>query len=514
MTLVSRVLGLAREVLFATLFGPGVGMDAFLVAFKIPNFLRRLFAEGAFAQAFVPVLSATRSADGDLEVKRLIAVSAGTLGVVLVVLTALGVAFAPAVIAVFAVGFVDDPVKFEAASDMLRWTFPYLLLISLSALFAGVLNTYNRFAIPAFSPVWLNVCLITAAVVFAPSTHALAVAVLVAGVVQLGFHLPSVSRLGVLTWPRVNFSDPQVRRILRMMGPILFGSSVAQINLLLDTILASLLVTGSISWLYFSDRLMEFPLGVFSIALATVILPRLSGQHAGGRKQEFAATVDWALRFLFLLGMPAAVGLLVLAGPLVTTLFQYNAFSAVDVEMTRRSLMAYALGFFGFSLVKILTPAFYSREDARTPVRCGVIALSLTMVLNIALVGAFTLLGIEGVHAGLALGTSLGAFINAALLYRALKRGIGLTVSRGLVRIIVSTCVAAATMGAVLILAGGPVDEWIAADLWTRVTWLLAAVGGGGLIYALVILVLGLRPRDFRLADVVDTVGETGPGSV
>jgi len=514
MTLVSRFMGLAREVLFATLFGPGVSMDAFLVAFKIPNFLRRLFAEGAFAQAFVPVLSATRSTDGDDAVRRLIAVAAGTLGVVLILLTILGVLFAPAVIAVFAVGFVDDPVKFNAASDMLRWTFPYLLLISLSALFAGVLNTYDRFAVPAFAPVWLNVCLITAAVVFAPSTHALAVAVLVAGVVQLGFHLPSVGRLGLLGWPRADFGDAQVRRILKMMGPILFGSSVAQINLLLDTILASLLVTGSISWLYFSDRLMEFPLGVFSIALATVILPRLSGQHASGRREEFAATLDWALRFLLLLGVPAAVGLFVLAGPLVTTLFQYNAFSAFDVDMTRRSLMAYALGFFGFSLVKILTPAFYSREDARTPVRCGVIALSLTMVLNIVLVGLFTLLGVSGVHAGLALGTSLGAFINAGLLYRALRRSIGLTLSRQLIRVMLSTAAAALVMGLALFFAMGSLEDWVAASLMTRVLWLLLVVGGGALVYLVVVLVLGLRPRDFRLADVVEQTGEAGAGPV
>ncbi|MEN8821706.1 MAG: murein biosynthesis integral membrane protein MurJ [Abyssibacter sp.] len=501
MTLISRVLGFARDALFAILFGAGAGMDAFLVAFKIPNFLRRLFAEGAFAQAFVPVLSATRAKQGDAAVRELIAVSAGTLGVVLLVLTVLGVLCAPAVISVFAIGFVDDPVKFEAATSMLRWTFPYLFLIAMTSLFAGVLNTYGRFAVPAFAPVWLNVCLITAAVLFAPSTHALAVAVLVAGVVQLGFHLPSVVRLGLWARPRADFAHPQVRRILRMMGPILFGSSVAQINLLLDTILASLLVTGSISWLYFADRLMEFPLGVFSIALATVIMPRLAGQHASGDAAQFRATLDWAFRLLFLLGVPAAVGLFVLAGPLVTTLFQYNAFSAADVEMTRLSLMAYALGFFGFSLVKILTPAFYAREDAKTPVRCGVIALSLTMVLNVAFVSGLTALGVAGVHAGLALGTSLGAFINAGLLYRALRHRMRFRISVELRNTVLRSMAAAVVMAVAVGAWAGPVGAWIDADVLTRVWRLAVAVLGGGLIYALALVLLGVRPRQLRLAD-------------
>ena len=515
MTLISRVLGFARDALFAILFGAGAGMDAFLVAFKIPNFLRRLFAEGAFAQAFVPVLSATRAKQGDQAVRELIAVSAGTLGIVLLLLTVLGVLFAPAVISVFAIGFVDDPVKFEAATSMLRWTFPYLFLIAMTSLFAGVLNTYGRFAVPAFAPVWLNICLITAAVVFAPSTHALAVAVLVAGVVQLGFHLPSVARLGLWAWPRADFAHPQVRRILRMMGPILFGSSVAQINLLLDTILASLLVTGSISWLYFADRLMEFPLGVFSIALATVIMPRLAGEHASGAGAQFRATLDWAFRLLFLLGVPAAVGLFVLAGPLVTTLFQYNAFSATDVQMTQLSLMAYALGFFGFSLVKILTPAFYAREDAKTPVRCGVIALSLTMLMNVGFVAGLSALEVGGVHAGLALGTSLGAFINAGLLFVALRGQIGFCISPALRNTMIRSLLAAVAMGVAVECWAGPVGAWINADLLTRVWRLGVAVLGGGLVYGLALLLLGVRPRQFKLAEIrSDQAGADGPGPV
>lgn len=500
MTLISRVLGFARDALLAILFGPGVGMDAFLVAFKIPNFMRRLFAEGAFAQAFVPVLSATRAKDGDAAVRELIAVASGTLGVVLIGITVVGVLAAPALISVFAVGFLDDPQKFDAAVSMLRLTFPYLLLISLTALLAGVLNTYGRFAVPAFAPVWLNVCLIGAAVAYAPSTQALAAAVLVAGVIQLAFHLPSTARLGVLSRPRADFKHPQVRRILRMMGPILFGSSVAQINLLLDTILASLLITGSISWLYFSDRLMEFPLGVFSIAMATVILPRLSGQHAQGEAGAFSETLDWAFRLLFLIGVPAAMGLLVLAGPLVTTLFQYNAFTAADVIMTRASLMAYALGFFGFSLVKILTPAFYAREDARTPVRCGVIALSATMVLNVALVGILVWLDVGAVHAGLALGTSLGAFINAGLLYRALRARTGFQASVGCVRVVRVSLLAALLMGGVGVWMAGDIGQWLAADVGTRVLRLAGVIGACGVVYVLAVIAAGLRPRHFAIA--------------
>lgn len=500
MTLISRVLGFARDTLFAITFGAGAGMDAFLVAFKIPNFMRRLFAEGAFAQAFVPVLSATRTRDGDAGVRELIAVASGTLGVVLIGLTVLGVLGAPVLISIFAVGFLDDPEKFDAAVSMLRLTFPYLLLISLSALLAGVLNTYGRFAVPAFSPVWLNVCLIIAATVYAPSTQALAAAVLIAGVVQLAFHLPSTGRLGLLVRPRVSFRHPQVRRILRMMLPILFGSSVAQINLLLDTILASLLITGSISWLYFSDRLMEFPLGVFSIAMATVILPRLAGQHAQGEGTAFAATLDWAFRLLFVVGVPAAIGLLVLAGPLVTTLFQYNAFTATDVLMTRASLTAYALGFFGFSLVKILTPAFYAREDAGTPVRCGVIALSATMVLNVVLVGVLVWLDFDAVHAGLALGTSLGAFINAGLLYRALRDRIGFAPSADCVRVVRQTLLAAALMGVVAAWLAGGLDGWLTASVLERVLRLGGIIVASMLVYGAAVFAVGLRRRDLVLA--------------
>lgn len=495
MTLISRVLGFVRDMVLAALFGAGAGMDAFLVAFKIPNFMRRLFAEGAFAQAFVPVVSSTRSQQGDAAVRELIRVVAGTLGIVLIGITILGVLAAPGVIAVFAVGFLDDPVKFAMASDMLRLTFPYLMLISLTALCGGVLNTYGRFAVPAFAPVLLNVCLITAAWLYAPSVHALAAAVLIAGIVQLAFHLPSMAGLGLFVRPRVDFKHSQVRRVLRTMVPIMFGSSVAQINLLLDTILASLLVTGSISWLYFSDRLMEFPLGVFTIAIATVILPRLAARHTQGDSIGFAGTLDWALRLLLVIGLPAAVGLFLLAGPLIATLFQHDAFTANDTLMARASLMAYSLGFLGFSLVKVLTPGFYAREDARTPVRCGVIALVSTMLLNIVLVAVLWLMKFPAIHAGLALGTSLGAFINATLLWRGLRRDGVLQFAPGITSLALRTLLALAVMGLVTVLVAGPLDWWLTSDAWPRVQRLAMVVGAAMASYFAVLLVLGVRPR-------------------
>lgn len=495
MTLISRVLGFVRDMVLAALFGAGAGMDAFLVAFKIPNFMRRLFAEGAFAQAFVPVVSATRSQRGDAAVRELIRVVAGTLGIVLVIITVIGVLAAPGLIGIFAVGFLDDPVKFAMASDMLRLTFPYLMLISLTALCAGVLNTYGRFAVPAFAPVLLNVCLITAAWLYAPSVHALAAAVLIAGVIQLAFHLPSMAGLGLFVRPRIDFKHSQVRRVLRTMVPIMFGSSVAQINLLLDTILASLLVTGSISWLYFSDRLMEFPLGVFTIAIATVILPRLAARHAKGDAVGFGSTLDWALRLLMVIGLPAALGLFLLAGPLIATLFQHDAFTAQDTLMARASLMAYSLGFLGFSLVKVLTPGFYAREDARTPVRCGVIALSCTMLLNILLVAALWWLKFPAIHAGLALGTSIGAFINAGLLWRYLRRDGVLVFRAGSGRLALQTLFALAVMSAAIVALAGPLDWWLGSDAWPRVQRLSVVISAAMASYFAALLLLGVRPR-------------------
>lgn len=499
MTLLSRVLGFGRDVCFAVLFGAGAGMDAFLVAFKIPNFMRRLFAEGAFAQSFVPVLSATRNREGAADVQALVDVVAGTLGLILLAVTAVGVVAAPLLVLIFAPGFAGDADQFTLTVDLLRLTFPYLLFISLTAFAGGILNTYGRFAVPAFTPVLLNICLITSALWLAPQFErpyiALALGVFAAGALQLAFQIPFLLRLGLLPRPRWGWRNGRVRRILRMMLPILFGSSVAQINLMVDTILASFLAAGSVSWLYYSDRLMEFPLGVFSIAIGTVILPSLSMRHAHGSRDEFSATLDWALRLLVVVGLPAMLGLFVLAGPLLTTLFHYQSFQVHDVIMSRWSLSAYAFGFMGFSLVKVLLPGFFAREDAITPVRCGVIAMSATMVMNLGFVGALLAIDAPAPHAGLAAATSLGAFLNAALLYRGLRRADIYRPSAGWAVLGLRVGLAGGVMAILLWYAAGDLAAWLAADALTRAAWLSGLIGLGAAVYFLVLLASGLRPR-------------------
>ncbi|MFO8155099.1 MAG: murein biosynthesis integral membrane protein MurJ, partial [Thiohalospira sp.] len=371
-TLLSRILGFVRDVVIARVFGAGVATDAFFVAFKIPNFMRRLFAEGAFNQAFIPVLAEYRTDREHAETRELVGRTAGTLGLFLLGLTILGVVGAPVLIGLFAPGFIGDAERFDLAVEMLRLTFPYLLFIALTALAGGVLNTYGRFAVPAFTPVLLNISLITAAAFAAPSfaepIRALAWGVFIAGAAQLAFQLPFLARLGLLPVPRWGAANAGVRRIARLMVPALFGSSVAQINLLIDTLIASLLATGSVSWLYYADRLVEFPLGVFGIALATVILPGLSAHHAANDPAAFSRMIDRALRWVLLVSAPATLGLILLAGPILTTLFEYGAFTAADTAMAAVALMAYSIGLTGFILVKVLAPGYFARQDTKTPV--------------------------------------------------------------------------------------------------------------------------------------------------
>ena len=505
MTLLSRVLGFVRDVAFAVLFGAGAGMDAFLVAFKIPNFMRRLFAEGAFAQSFVPVLAETKSQQGQAEVKALVDVVAGTLGFVLLVITVVGVFASPVLILLFAPGFLGEGTQYSQAVSLLRVTFPYLFFISLTAFAGGILNTYGRFAVPAFTPVLLNICLIGAAVFAAPHfanpTRALAVGVFIAGAAQLGFQLPFLAKIGLLPRPRWGWRNPKVRSIINRMLPILFGSSVAQVNLMLDTIIASALATGSVSWLYFSDRLMEFPLGIFSIAIATVILPSLSARHGQKSTQAFSDTLDWALRLLIVVGTPAMVGLFVLAGPLIVTLFYYRSFELVDVLMSRYSLMAYAFGFMGFSLVKILLPGFYARGDTRTPVRCGVISVVCAMVMNLTFVGFMLLLSLPGPHAGLALATSLGAFVNAALLYKHLRREDVYRPGLNWRRLFVQVFIASICMGLALWMLGGGLNAWLGWSAVHRVAMLLGLIAAGAAVYFIILFGLGMRPRHLAMPE-------------
>ncbi|WP_428622864.1 murein biosynthesis integral membrane protein MurJ [Sedimenticola sp.] len=494
-TLLSRILGFIRDLVVAHIFGANAGTDAFFVAFKIPNFLRRLFAEGAFAVAFVPVLTEYKERRSFDDLKRFVDHVAGTLGAVLLAVTLAGVLGAPVLAMIFAPGFIGAEGKLDLAVDMLRLTFPYLLFISLTAFAGGILNAHGRFGIPAFTPVFLNVSLISCAIWLAPQMDqpimALAWGVLLAGVLQLLFQIPFLRHLRLL--PRFRFApgDEGVRRIGKLMLPALFGVSVTQLNLLLDTLIASFLVSGSISWLYYSDRLMEFPLGILGVGLATVILPNLSKKHATESPEGFSYVIDWALRWGLLLGLPAAVGLFVLAGPMIATLFQSSLFDATDVIMSRRSLMAYSLGLLSFILIKVLAPGYYSRQDTRTPVKIAVIAMIANMVMNIILVFPLA-------HAGLALATSLSATLNAFLLFRGLRKAEVYRPEAGWPLLILRGVTASAVMGGLLYWGVGDLASWMEGSTWDKVwrllVWVMAGIGS----YFAVLALLGIGPRHFR----------------
>ncbi len=496
-TLLSRILGFARDLVYAQVFGANAFTDAFFVAFKIPNFLRRLFGEGAFATAFVPVLTEYRAQRDLRELRQFVDHVAGSLGLVLLVVSLIGVAAAPILVALFAFGWVMDgeTVKLTLAAEMLRLTFPYLFFISLTAFAGGILNAHDRFSVPAFTPVLLNLCLIGAALWLAPMMQqpivALAWGVLVAGIIQFTFQLPFLARIKLLPRPRPNFRDAGVRRILKLMLPALFAVSVTQINLLLDTMLASFLATGSISWLYYSDRLMEFPLGILGVALATVILPRLSRRQAEAAPAAFSATLDWGLRVTLVFGVPAAVGLAILAGPMMATLFQSDVFDAQDVAMAQRSLVAYALGLQAFILIKVLAPGFYARQDTRTPVRIGVIAMVANMGLNLMLIVPLQ-------HAGLALATSLSAYLNAWLLLRSLRQARAFRPRRGWPGLGLKVGLAVALMAAVLAWFGPGLDDWLAVTRGQRVGWLVGLILVAVSVYFGALFVAGLRPHDLR----------------
>lgn len=501
MTLLSRITGLARDMAFSHSFGAGALMDAFLVAYKIPNFLRRLFAEGAFSQAFVPVVSEYRERRSQEDVRELVSAASGTLGGILLGVTAIGVIAAPILVLVFAPGFSSDGGQFALAVQMLRLTFPYLLFVSLTALFGGVLNSFGRFAVPAFTPVILNLVLIAFAVWVAAGSEnpgiVLAAGVFVGGLVQLVFQIPSVARLGLLSWPRWRPAMEGVRKIGKLMLPGILGSSMAQVSLLLDTLIASFLVTGSIAWLYYADRLMEFPLGVFSIALATVILPGLAAHHAQDSRERFSATLDWALRLTLLITLPAAVALAVLAGPLTATIFGYGEFGAHDVRMAALALAGYAPGLLGFSLVKVLAPGYFARQDARTPVRLGLIALGVNLGFNVLVVLPAFAVGFPAPHVLLAVSTSLSGLINAVLLWRGLAREGFCRPRQGwsgmLSRILVATLV----MAALVWWLAGILQSWVDASPLER-AWrcALCVVAGAGTYFGCLLL-LGMRPHHF-----------------
>ncbi|HUF71468.1 MAG TPA: murein biosynthesis integral membrane protein MurJ [Gammaproteobacteria bacterium] len=503
MTLLSRISGLAREIVFARLFGAGPFMDAFFFAFKLPNLLRRFFAEGAFSQAFVPVIAefrATRSAE---EARELVARVSGTLALTLFVVSLAGVVAAPVLVLIFGTGFATGDGPVELATQMLRFTFPYIFFISLTAMAGAVLNTWGRFAVPAFTPVLLNLVLIAAAIWLAPRlgepTLALAVGVFVAGLVQLLFQLPFLISAGLLPRPRLGFAHEGVRRILKLMLPIIFGSSVAQINILFDTWIATFLAAGSISWLYYSDRLVEFPLGVFGIAIATVILPTLSSHHARESRESFSATIDWALRSVLLIALPAAVALFLLAEPLLATLFFGGAFVAFDVEMAGASLMAFAPGLLGFILVKILVPGYFSRQDSKTPVKIAVKALVLGMVLNVVFVLTLIETGWAAPHVGLAAATTLSSLANAGMLLHGLLAESVYRPRAGWPGLFLRVGIATLVMTAFLVWLLGLTGDWIEMQTGTRILWLAISVIGGAGVYFIAGWIAGLRPAQFRI---------------
>ncbi len=501
-TLVSRITGLVREIVYAVGFGASAFMDAWLVAFKIPNFLRRLFAEGSFSQAFVPVISEYKHKRPQDEVRALVEDVAGTFAVILFVITLIGVVAAPLIILAFAPGWHDEPDKWHAATSMLRWTFPYLLFISLSALFSGVLNSYNRFALPAYTQVIMNVVMIVVTVWIAPNTDspgiALAMGVFASGLLQVGFQVPAVVRLGLFRWPRWNHAAEGVRRIGRLMLPGIFGSSVAQVSLMLDTIVVSFLVTGSVSWLYYADRLMEFPLGVFSIALATVILPSLSRHHAAESMEHFTGTLDWALRLVIVLVSPAAVAMLVFAGPLTATTFGYGKFDAHAVEMATYALMAYSWGLLGFSLVKVLAPGYFARQDTKTPVRVGLIALGVNMALNAGVVLPAKYFGFPYPHILIATSTCVSAAVNTTLLWTGLKRQGVYKARPGWGALLGRVLAANAAMAALLMWLGGDLQSWLVQSPLERAGRLALCIVLAAAIYFLALFLSGMRMRHVR----------------
>ncbi|KLV04425.1 multidrug transporter MurJ [Photobacterium aquae] len=504
MTLVSRVLGLVRDVVVANLMGAGAAADVFFFANKIPNFLRRLFAEGAFSQAFVPVLTEYHAA-GDMDkTRQLIARASGTLGVIVTVVTLFGVLGSGAVTALFGFGWFldwlnDGPSaeKFELASLLLKITFPYLWFITFVALSGAILNTLGKFAISSFTPVFLNVAIIGCAAFVSPHLAqpeiGLAIGVFLGGFIQFMFQIPFLYKEGLLVKPQWGWSDPGVVKIRKLMLPALFGVSVSQINLLLDTFIASFLMTGSISWLYYSDRLLEFPLGLFGIAIATVILPALSRKHVDKSAEQFAQTMDWGVRMVLLLGIPAMLGMIVLAKPMLMVLFMRGEFGVHDVNQASMSLWALSAGLLNFMLIKVLAPGYYARQDTKTPVKIGIIAMVSNMAFNAMLAPFFG-------YVGLAMATALSALVNAGLLYRGLHRGNVYRVSRETGFFVLRLAFAGAAMVGMLLWLSPAMAQWIDWSLVHRAGWLAALIGVGVVSYVAVVLLLGVRPRHLRAA--------------
>ncbi len=494
MTLVSRILGFVRDTVIARAFGAGLATDAFFVAFRIPNLLRRLFAEGAFAQAFVPILAEYKNRRGEADTRLLVDHVAGLLALALFIVTLIGIAAAPAIVYLSAPGFSADPQKFALTIDLLRITFPYILFISLVSLAGGILNTHSRFSVPALTPALLNLSFIGfalwAAPYFEPPVKALAWAVFCGGVLQLAFQVPFLLRLKLLPRFKLDLRDEGVWRVVRQMGPAVFGVSISQVSLLINTIIASFLVSGSVSWLYYADRLMEFPTGLLGVALGTILLPSLARHYADESPGEYSKLLDWGLRLTLLLALPASAALALLAVPLITTLFHYGEFSAHDVLMTRNALVAYSIGLLGLILVKVLAPGFYARQNIRTPVKIAFISLIATQAMNFAFIWPLQ-------HAGLALAIGLGACLNAGLLYYKLRQHNIYSPQPGWGAFALRIAVAIAVMGVCVWFAAGDATAWLTMSPFVKALRLTGIVALGGTAYFGALWLLGFRARDF-----------------
>jgi putative peptidoglycan lipid II flippase len=502
MTLLSRLAGFARDVLQAALFGAGAATDAFTIAYRVPNYLRRIFAEGSFAMAFVPVFSELRQRGDARALKDFLDHVSGALCAVVLVVTALGMLAAPLIVTLIAPGTLADPAKFDLTSEMLRIVFPYLFFIALTALAGGVLNSLQRFALPAATPVLHNLAVIAAMLMLSGHldvpAKSLAWGVLAAGVAQFALLWPSLARHGLLPRLRLDLRHPEVRRVGRLMLPTLFSSSVAQVNLIVGTVFASLLAVGSQTWLWYSDRLVEFPLGLFGVAIGTVILPHLSRRFTATDAVGFSSGLDWGLRIVLLVGLPAALGLMLLAEPLVMTVFQRGAFDFNDTRMTALALMAMSLGVPGFMLSKVLAPAFFARQDTRTPMRVALITVAVNVGLTVALVTPLWLQDIPGAHVGIALATALAGLLNPWLLWRALRRQNLFAPSDGWRRFAVQLGLACAALAASVLLLRHSLPDWSTLGELERWGGTLLLVVSGALAYGFALLLTGLRPRDLR----------------
>ncbi len=500
-TLISRILGFVRDFVIARSFGASDATDAFFVAFRLPNLLRRMFAEGAFSQAFVPILAEYKNREGTAAAHTLINRVATLLTLVVLLITAVGIIATPWIIWLTAPNFSTSPDKFALTVELTRITFPYILFMSLVALAGGVLNTWSRFSIPAITPVLLNLSFIAmalfAAPLFDPPVLALAWAVFIGGVLQVALQIRPLAKLGLLPRPDFSFRDPGVQRIIKLMLPAMLGVSVVQVSLVINTMFASFLPSGSISWLYYADRLMEFPAGLLGVALGTILLPSLSKLKSSDQHEAFSSMLDWGLRLTFLLTLPAALALGMLAVPLISTLFQHGAFTAADVLQTRLALLAYSVGLTGLILVKILAPGFYARQDVRTPVKFALITLAVTQLLNLALIVPLQ-------HAGLALSVGLASLLNALLLYRGLRSRKAYMPLPGWTAFLLKLVVALVVLGTVLWLGAGEAAEWLAYDIVERIVRLAVLVVVGAAAYFATLFGLGFRVRDFRKQAAVE----------